>query len=214
MKTKVFGKKIENVYEIDYKQKTIQNEHGEYIMVFTDKPTLTKTPTVREWSELCVFDGVPRYNKGTNSNFPKLSYFNFDYRDRINIAEDEEVCIDKEVFRADLNELHLFTDKVVEEDDDDRDYQMGGYETLVGEFNQQMIESNDKLKAYCKLHNLEPYRTDCIELFKLVYPDKAYVIKDGIMKVVASVLPVKACVANAVVEANVDTISTLKEYIL
>lgn len=53
----------------------------------------------------------------------------------------------------------------------------------IKEFNKMMIESNDKLKAYCDLHKLSYEDTDCIELFKLVFPDKLYIIRDGKMKV-------------------------------
>lgn len=36
--------------------------------------------------------------------------------------------------------------------------------------------------SYCDLHKLSYEDTDCIELFKLVFPDEEYVIVDGIMR--------------------------------
>ncbi|MBQ4523540.1 MAG: hypothetical protein IJA10_11405 [Lachnospiraceae bacterium] len=188
MQTKIFGKKIHNHYIIKNNQKEIHDE-ANYCSkwVFTAKPTIKKEVEIVYWSELLSFEGEPRYNKRTNSktkssNLFDLSNFAFNSK-KINLSVDEEVCIDEEIFRADLNELHLHTDKIVEENDGDRDYQMNNYEMLVEDFNEQMILSNDKLNTYCKLHNLTPRCTDCIELFKVVFPDEEYVIEDGVMKI-------------------------------
>jgi hypothetical protein len=179
MKTKVFGKKIVNFYEIKPNQKFIQDENGCDKQVFTAKPTITKVQNLDEWVELHSFDGEPRYNKcGTNISWTGGYNYN-----QINLSEDETVKIEKEIFRADLNELHLHTDKIVEENDYEKEYAEAGYNTLIGEFNTQMIESNDKLKAYCEVHKLNPEETDCIELFNIVFPNQNYVIQDGVMKV-------------------------------
>ena len=190
MRTVVFGKRIENHYIIKDNKKEVLDEKNCFSKwVFTAKPTIEKEIEIVDWSELLSFEGEPRYNKGTkpkakSSNpFDLSAIFSFSTKNKINISSDEEVYIDEEVFRADLNELHLHTDKIVEENDNDRDYQMNSYEMLVNDFNQQMIESNDKLNAYCKLHNLLPCCTDCVELFKLVFPNEEYVIEDGTMKV-------------------------------
>ena len=37
--------------------------------------------------------------------------------------------------------------------------------------------------SYCNLHKLSYEDTNCIELFKLVFPDEEYVIENGVMKV-------------------------------
>ena len=60
MKTVVLGKKIENTYGIDTKQKEIKMPNGEVKMVFTDKPVITKDSKIIDWSELCSFEGEPR----------------------------------------------------------------------------------------------------------------------------------------------------------
>ncbi len=178
MKTKVFGKKIENNYIIEPNQKFIQDENRCDKLVFTAKPTLRKEQRLVEWVELHSFDGEPRYNNyGTNISW--IGDYNYN---RINLSEDEEVGIEKEIFRADLNELHLYTNKIVEEIDCDKEYQEAGYRTLIGEFNIQMIESNDKLKSYCEVHKLNPEETDCIELFNIVFPNKDCEIEDGVMR--------------------------------
>lgn len=178
MKTKVFGKKIENNYIIEPNQKMIKDENNCDKLVFTAKPTIIKESNLVEWVELHGFDGEPRYN-----NYGMNIVWVGSYLNHINLSEDEEVGIEKEIFRADLNEVHLYTNKVVEENDWDKEYQEAGYKTLIGEFNTQMIESNDKLKSYCEVHKLNPEETDCIELFNIVFPNQNYVIQDGVMKV-------------------------------
>ncbi len=217
MRTVVFGKRIENHYIIKNNQKEIHDE-ANYCSkwVFTAKPTIEKEVEIVDWSELLSFEGEPRYNKGTkskakSSNPFDLSIFAFNSKNKINLSVDEEVCIDEEIFRADLNELHLHTDKIVEENDGDRDYQMNNYEMLVNDFNQQMIESNDKLNAYCKLHNLVPCCTDAIELFKLVFPDEEYVIEDGVMKVKEKTKVIPSVYGNICLNGDIATLSTASD---
>ena len=92
------------------------------------------------------------------------------------------VSIEDEIFRADLNERHLHTNKIVEERDVDKEDAMSILDGQIKAFNKMMIESNDRLMTYCDLHKLSYEDTDCIELFKLVFPNDEYVIKDGVMK--------------------------------
>lgn len=179
MKTKLFGKKIENIYEVDHKWKQIEDNDGEMKTVYTDKPIITKTPKVKSWSELCVYEGEPRYNSKTVS----VGFFGWTSNNTVNISEDECVAIEEEIFRADLNEMHLHTDKVVETVDVDKEDALSIYEGQIKAFNKMMIESNNKLMTYCDLHKLTYEDTDCIELFKLVFPDDEYVIEDGVIKV-------------------------------
>ena len=173
MKTKVFGKKIENIYGVDHKWKSIKDENGEDKTVYTDKPTLTRESKVKEWVELCSYKGEPRYNSNR-------SYFMYN---SVNISEDETVMIEEEIFRADLNEMHLHTNKIVETIEVDKDDMIETCKCQIEAFNKMMIESNNKLMAYCDLHKLVYEDTDAIELFKLVFPDEEYVIEDGVMKV-------------------------------
>ena len=53
------------------------------------------------------------------------------------------------------------------------------YAALMREFNSQMIESNDRLKAYCNVNKLNPEETDVTELWKVVFGDTPYMINDG-----------------------------------
>ena len=174
MITKVFGKKIENVYDVIYNTKQVEDNDGKMKTVYTEKPKINKTRKVREWSELCSYEGEPRYNSGSS--------IVFGYHD-INISENEAVAIEEEIFRADLNEMHLHTNKVVEEKDINKEDALSILEAQIKAFNKMMIESNNKLMAYCDLHKLSYEDTDCIELFKLVFPDEGYVIEDGVIKI-------------------------------
>lgn len=175
MKTKVFGKKIKNVYSVNHNMKTIKDEHGDDVEVYAGKPVLIKKIEIEKWVELCNFEGEPRYN----DDFSILSGM---YH-RINISDEEEIEIEKEIFRADLNELHLHSKKVVDETEEGKDRAEIEYKRSVEKFNRTMIESNDRLKSYCDLHKLSYEDTDCVELFKLLYPEDDYVIEDGVMKV-------------------------------
>lgn len=172
MKTKVFGKKMENIYHVDHNWTQVKDDDGNSKTVYTDKPILTIETKIKEWVELFGFDGEPRYNS---------EYFG--RRNKINISENETVTVEKEIFRADLNELHLRTDKIVEETDVNKEDILSVLEDQIKTFNKMMIESNIKMASYCDLHKLSYEDTDCIELFKLVFPDDEYVIEDGIMKV-------------------------------
>lgn len=173
MKTKVFGKKIENIYGVDHKWKSIKDENGEDKTVYTDKPTLTMESNVKEWVELCAYKGEPRYNS-------TRMYYMYN---TINISEDETLMIEEEIFRADLNEMHLHTNKIVDIIEVNKEEMVDTCKCQIKAFNKMMIESNSKLMAYCDLHKLAYEDTDCIELFRLVFPDEEYVIEDGVMKV-------------------------------
>ena len=205
MRTVVLGKIIENHYSVDLKQKTTDKD-GKIKTVYTDKPVVNKTTEIKDWKEICSFKGEPRYNKGHK----ELSFLN-----TINISVDDYVSIIKEVFRADLNELHLFTDKVIEEIDIDK---FEADELLVKhikDFNKTMIESNDVMRDYCDLHCLSYETSDCIKVFNLVFPDKIYEIVDGVMKAketkylsskqIADITDVESCIASAKSYAHTAT---------
>lgn len=174
MRTVLLGKKIENIYDVNYKWKEIKDENGESKTVFTGKPEVTKETKIEEWVELCSYKGEPRYN----SNLYMIYLCK-----TVNISENESVKIEEEIFRADLNEMHLHTDKVVEEIDVKKEEAFSACEAQIKAFNKMMIESNDKMKAYCDLHKLSYAETDCIELFNLIFPNEEYIIEDGVMKV-------------------------------
>ena len=177
MKTVVLGKNIKNEYDIDTKQIEVKDTEGYTKFVYVDKPIMIETSKIYRWSELCSFNGEPRYNKH-NSGLTRCGVI-----PQINISEDEVVSIEKEIFRADLNELQLYTSKVIEQHDIGKSDALRTYENHIKAFNKMMIESNDMLKTYCDLHKLVYEDTDCIKLFKLVFPNDEYEIDKGVMRV-------------------------------
>lgn len=178
MRTVILGKKIENVYEVNHNWKTIDDGNDGVKTVYTGKPTLVMTPHTKEWTEICSYDGEPRYNSENNYMFGTIFSKN-----QLNISEDETVTVNKEIFRADLNEVHLETDKVLEEVDINKEESEEILSEQIRAFNSMMITSNEKLKAYCDVHKLSYGGTDAIELFKIVYPGKQYKIENGVISV-------------------------------
>lgn len=142
--------------------------------VFTKKPAIVEKKEVIGYQDICAFEGDFRYN----STFYSWINFSIDRRQTLNISEDKEVKVEKEIFRADLNELHLITTEEVIACSNKEQVEEW-LDELIKEFNKQMIESDEKLLVYCKLHKLNVEETDVDELFKLVYPNKTYSIKDG-----------------------------------
>lgn len=165
--TKVFGKDIEYKYSLN---KNLKEIDGKY--VYTAKPCIEKEE-INNWVEVCDFVGEPYL---INKN---IGWFT---KSVIGISEDEEVEIENKKFRADLNEIHLFTNKVVNENHLNKCEVECLLEAELKDFNKQMIESNEKLKNYCGVHKLESSETDCVELFKLVYGHNDYTIVDGVIK--------------------------------
>ena len=175
MKTIVLGQKIENIYEVNHNWKTINDENGNLKTVYTAKPTLNKTSIIKEWVKICSYNGEPRYNS-TSSLFGGLFT-----QPQFNISENETIQIKEQIFRADLNEMHLRTNKIVEEIDVDEQEARATLSEQIRAFNAMMITSNDKLQSYCDVHKLSYEDTDAIELFNIVFPNQCYEIKDGVI---------------------------------
>lgn len=195
MVTRVFGKVVENTYEVDRKlESAICNDKNDVELIYTDKPTIKVTPNVASWVELCSYDGEPRYNK------ENLLFSLYSHRMEFNISENETVTLEKEIFRADLNEIHLHTNKIVEAVDLNKDNAEFDYEIEVRAFNKVMIESNEALKAYCDLHKMSYEDTDCFKLFEVVFPNEILKIKNGKMVTMRSLWD------NSIVTS--DTVST------
>lgn len=185
MKSVVLGKVVEIKHILETNQKTIIDENGKEKLVYTAKPKIKKEESAAEWREICRFKGEPAHNYEYMHNWKSVYMSNgfIDGRNRLNISENEEVAIDKKIFRADLGELHLFTNKVLEKIDIDAVDAADQLRLHTREFNKQMIESNEKMKAYCDLHGLKYEDSDCEQVFELVYPGDKYEISDGEMKV-------------------------------
>ena len=169
--TKLFGKNIEHVYSVKDNRQIKRTECGDDIVWFIAKPELKVKNEIVGWRPICEYEGDPAFN-----SLNSISSLN-----KVNISEKEEVLIEKEVFRADLNEYHLFTDKVLSEKDDNKEDGKECYEALVKKFNKSMILSNQEMKEHCDLYKLSYEDTDCELLFKKLFPGYTYKIVDGKM---------------------------------
>lgn len=164
MKNVIFGENIETTYSVNTNLKN-EKDGSDFKAIYTCKPALVVEPKVTSYDEILSFEGEMRYNKGATD----LSLFAVGYYKRINISEEEAVNIKKEVFRADLNELHVYTDKVLHNEEIGKEKAEKSFKYHTRMFNRQMIESNEKMKLYCDVNNLSYEKTDCLQLFKLVY---------------------------------------------
>ena len=168
------------MYSVDSRTKEVKDEFGIARTIYEAKPELKKRVEVVGWKDLCSFDHEPIFNEiyGTHSWLDS----------KCMDIDDEEIRITNKVFVADEDKIHLFSDKIVEETDVDKDVSKVDYNFHIRKFNEMMIESNEKMNAYCKLHKLDLGETDAIELFKLIYPGQEYEIKDG--KMICKEMPV------------------------
>lgn len=173
MKSVVKGKLMKEFYSVKENTKVIKVD-GEDKRVFTAKPCLKQETELTGWEDILTIDGEIRYNQEA---------LLLGWRDlhRFNLSEDETVELEKAIYRADLGETHVFTNKVVKTDEVNKEECEGHLSKLLADFNEQMITSNASMLAYCKLHKLDLRETDCEEVFKLVYPGEKYEILNGKM---------------------------------
>lgn len=162
MKTVVQGKKITNKWSVDTgKEKRIIN--GEEREIFVKKPSLTKEEEI-EWADICEYDERPQYSYNNPLSLVRS----------IDLSENESVCVEEEIFRADLVEYLQRVNKVIEEIDENKEESETELQMLVAEFNKTAIENNMEMLNYCKLHKLTPGETDAEELYKLLHPDESF----------------------------------------
>ena len=172
MKSVVKGQIVKETYSVVDNLTTI-TEDGEEKRVFTARPHILAQLEIEDWKDILVVDGEICYNRESAC---------LGWCAEFNISENETVREIRSVFRADLNEKHYFTNKVLETQSVNKEESESKLRILMADFNEQMIESNEQMSAYCKLHKLDPRETDCDELFKILYPGKEYEIVDGKMR--------------------------------
>lgn len=169
MKYVVLGKKIYKSWKLkDHKKITIENDKR--TDVYNGKPELIENIDVIGYEEILRFEGTLEYNYESHLWFEP---------NKINISEDEEVTVKKKIFRADLNETYLYTDKVVEETSDDAADAQNALRVETEKFNKSVIEKDEKMMNYCKISRKDPKYVDCIELFKMLYPGCRYKFVNG-----------------------------------
>jgi len=201
MQTVLFGKIINNDYRVNSHRDPVDETR------FLAKPEMNIRKTTLETPEILRFDGEPYYNN-SSKKYATWSFFGSEY-ECLNISEDETVYIENRIFRADLNELHLFTDKILEVNENNKEEKELLLESELRAFNEQMIESNEDLKRYCNIHHLFYDITDCEELWKIVFPDKEFEYKDGkmIIKETNCILSKGLALSNYAVSNAIATIN-------
>lgn len=120
------------------------------------------TPDI-EWEEICEYEGEAQ----------------FSYLGRtIYISEDEEVIVTEQVFRADLGNYIQYTNKVLSEDEGNKESCETNLAALLKEYNKQMIEDDERAKAYCNLHKLDYEESDYDEIIKIIGKEEIKSIAD------------------------------------
>ena len=175
MKTIIFGKNIEEIYEVVPNYTEVKQGDRTFKKVFQEKPVLEKKFNEISPIPIVTYDGEFETNRGSGS----ATFFYPVYVGSININEAEVVNVEKVIFRADIQERHVFTGKVMNKEVFNKEEAEQEYAALMREFNSQMIESNDRLKAYCNVNKLNPEETDVTELWKIVFGDVPYIINNG-----------------------------------
>ena len=176
MKTVIFGKNIEEFYDV-IPNYTVEQDDRTFKKVFQEKPNLKKEFNEESPIPIVTYDGEFDTNREPNGGFLFHPFSN--YIGKININETEAVNVEKVIFRADIQERHVFTDKVMNKEVFGKEEAEQEYAALMREFNSQMIESNDRLKAYCNVNKLNPEETDVAELWKVVFENVPYTISNG-----------------------------------
>ena len=177
MKTIVMGKKVKETYKVEVNQ----NEEGKLV----SKPKIVLDDTDIKWEEILSYEGKPQYHT-TDWYFITHSRYG-----KINISANEEVGIEKQIFRADLGDWIQYTDKVLDKKDNLKKCEKE-LASILRLYNTQKIEANPKAKSYCDIHKLDYAETDYEELMEIIDPDScevmvqlANITKENLNKVLA-----------------------------
>lgn len=160
MVTRVMGRATKTYWKVEPHTHIVGAGNDATRYVFDAKPEIIKDVVELDPVEICQYEGRPCVSS--------YGYILTDPHKRINIG-DEEVYVQKETFYADLGEWKQFVDKIVSNVDYYKEEVELDYADLIAQYNEQMINEDEKLKAYCNLHHLNPGDTDVDELRKIVY---------------------------------------------
>jgi hypothetical protein len=133
MKTIIEGKNVKTIYEV----KSHKNEDG----AFTGKPEVVSKQELLGWTKIKTFD------EAINFSFIKLD-------------ADTIVTLVEKSFRVDLGAFLMKIDTIVSNEEVGKEKSSKELICLLKEYNKQKINEDDKMVAYCKLHNLEPENVD------------------------------------------------------
>lgn len=174
MITRILGKCIERHYSVDTALEDIVDNNGNTVSVYRGKPRMVENVKEVGWKEICSYEGKPKYNRHS----ALMLFSPCDDMD-VNISESETVHISSQIFRADLQEFHLKSDKVLSEVCRNKTESESLLNTHLRLFNHSMVTSNDELKAYCDEHSFVYEEVDALELFTTLFPGHSYKIHNG-----------------------------------
>lgn len=148
MITKVMGRVTDTYWSVE------ENCHIDYEskeLIFDAKPEIKKNVVDCDPVVICEYDGSPVIC---------CEYGVF--------IDGEFVAEQKREFHADIPEWRQYVYKVVMNRDYDMEEAEAQYKELICEYNAYVINGDEKLLAYCKLHNLDIKETDPDELKKIL----------------------------------------------
>ena len=148
MITKVMGRVTDTYWSVE------ENCHIDYEskkLIFDAKPEIKKNVVDCDPVVICEYDGSPVIC---------CEYGVF--------IDGEFVAEQKREFHADIPEWRQYVDKVVRNIDYDMEETEAQYKELICKYNAYVINGDERLFAYCKLHNLDIEETDPDELKKIL----------------------------------------------
>lgn len=145
MVTKVIGRITDTTWSLQRNCKL--DKDNKYI--FDAKPIIEKEVVDIGNEVICEYDAVPQsvYNTYING---------------------ENIIEIKREFHADIPEWREYVDVVVKNTDFFKEEVEKEYEQLIREYNAYVINGDEKLLAYCKLHGLVIEETDADELREFI----------------------------------------------
>ena len=148
MITKVMGRVTDTYWSVE------ENCHIDYEskeLIFDAKPEIKKNVVDCDPVVICEYDGSPVIC---------CEYGVF--------IDGEFVAEQKREFHADIPEWRQYVDKVVKNIDHYKESSETRYKTLIRAYNTYVINKDERLLSYCKLHNLDIKETDPDELKKIL----------------------------------------------
>ena len=152
MITKVMGRVTDTYWSVE------ENCHIDYEskeLIFDAKPEIKKNVVDCDPVVICEYDGSP---VSLTRDYWVFGIF----------IDGKFVAEQKREFHADIPEWRQYVDKVVKNVDYDMEETEAQYKELIREYNAYVINGDEKLLAYCKLHNLDIKETDPDELKKIL----------------------------------------------
>lgn len=199
MITKVIGRVTDTYWSVE------ENCHIDYEskkLIFDAKPEIKKDVVDFDSVVICEYDGNP---------VSLVGYNNDDYWASGIFIGGEFVTEQKREFHADIPEWREYVDVVVSNTDLFKEEVEKEYEQLIREYNAYVINGDEKLLAYCKLHGLVIEETDADELREFIPNQTKYNsdIVDAFWNSYGSASVVKNIdVSNSVNLASISTITS------